>query len=88
MGVSVSIARRMKPEAELGQLVALVERLRDAARALGEDEERLALREQARGVLRDADDLPDAREEQRHERQAEGPLLDHRAHDPRGLRRP
>ncbi len=72
-------------EAELGQLVALVERLRDAARPLGEDEQRLALREQPRGVLGHADDLADAREEERHEGQAHGPLLDHRAHDARRL---
>ena len=72
-------------EAELGQLVALVERLRDAARPLGEDEQRLALREQARRVLRHADHLTDAREEERHERQAERPLLDHRADEARRL---
>ena len=50
-------------EPELGQLVALVERLRDAARALGEDEQRLALLEQTLGVLGHAHDLADAREQ-------------------------
>jgi hypothetical protein len=72
-------------EAELGQLVAPVERLRDAARPLGEDQERLALREQALRVLGHADDLADAREEERDERQAVRPLLHHRADDARGL---
>ena len=72
-------------EAELGELVALVERLRDAARSLGEDEQRLALLEEARRVLGHADDLTDAREEERDEGERLRPLLDHRADDPRRL---
>ena len=74
-----------EPEPEVDELVALVERLRDAARALREDEQRLVVLEQALGVLRHADHLPDAREEQRDERQRLRPLLDHRAHEARRL---
>ena len=50
-------------EPELLQLVALREQLGDAAHALGEDENRLVVREQAAAVLGRADDLPAAREE-------------------------
>ena len=41
IGVPVSSASRMKPRAEVCELVALRERLGDAARALGEDQDRL-----------------------------------------------
>ncbi len=72
-------------ETELAELVALVERLRDAARAFGKHEERFVLLEEAPRVLRDADDLADAREEKRHERERLRPLLDHRADEARWL---
>ena len=58
--------------AELGELVALRERLRDAARAFGEHQHRLVGREQAAAVLRRAGDLAPAREQIRRERHASG----------------
>ena len=72
--------------AELGELVALRERLADAARALGEHEHGLLGGEQAAAVLRRAGDLAPAREQVRRERHGRHEELDHRAHEAR-LRR-
>ena len=72
-------------EAELLQLVALRERLRDALGALGKDQDRLFVLEQAAAVLGRAGDLPPAREQVRDERQRLDVLLDHGAHDARRI---
>jgi hypothetical protein len=87
MGVPVSMAdgEAHEPQAELGQLVTLVESLRDAPGPLGEHEQGLSLVEEALGVLLHTDHLADAREEQGHEGQADRPFLDHRADDARRL---
>ena len=71
--------------AELLQLVALRERLGDALGALGEDEDRLFVLEQAAAVLGRADDLAPAREQVRRERQRLHVALDHGAHDARRI---
>src|SRR5262245_10217059 len=68
-----------EPRAELGQLIALRERLGDPARALGEHEHGFLEREQPAAVLRRAGDLAPAREQIRRERHGRHEVLDHRS---------
>lgn len=70
-------------ETEVGELVALVEGLRDAAGALGEHDDRLVLLEEPARVVGRADDLTAAREEHRDEGELGRPALDHAAREAR-----
>ena len=70
-------------KSELGELVALIEGLGDAARPLWEYQERFPLRQEALRIFGNADHLTDPRKEQGDERQRDRPLLDHRTNDAR-----
>jgi hypothetical protein len=72
-------------EAEVLELVALGERLADAAGALGEDQDRFLGLEQAPAVLRRAGDLAPSTEQVRGERHRRDEALDHGADRPRRL---
>ena len=75
----------MKPRPNSVELVALVERLRDAAHPSGKTRSASPCSSRRVRVLGDAHDLPDAREEERDEGQRLRPLLDHRADEARRL---